>query len=151
MLKIVQIKQSLKESQLQKNSERVNALRNALSKIQNLAIELKKPIEDLTDNEVETILIKLSKQREESIEAFKKGNREDLVAKEQKELEILKEYIPAQMTIEETKPIIIDLIQRLNIKDVRQMGRVLAEIKKGYNNKIDMRIASEIVKSILSQ
>src|SRR3990167_2352779 len=96
------IKNQLKESMVAKDSIRLNTLRGVLSAFTNeLVAKKRKPTEVLSDEEALTVILKLSKQRKDSIEQFKKGNREDLVASEETELAILSKFLPELMSLGE--------------------------------------------------
>jgi len=148
--KITQLRNDIKKAQLNKKYNDLSTFRVALSKLQNYAIEQKKSVDELQNTEVEEVMVKLGKQREESIEAFKKGNREDLVKKEQYELNLLQKYMPQRLSEQETTSAVTKIMQELKIETPNQIGQVMAEIKKSYGNKIDMSIASRIAKEKLA-
>ena len=148
--KITQLRNDIKNAQLNKKYNDLSTFRVALSKLQNYAIEQKKSVDELQNTEVEEVMVKLGKQREESIEAFKKGNREDLVKKEQYELNLLQKYMPQRLSEQETTSAVTKIMQELKIETPNQIGQVMAEIKKSYGNKIDMSIASRIAKEKLA-
>ena len=148
--KITQLRNDIKNAQLSKKDKDLSTFRVALSKLQNYAIEQKKFVEELQDNEVEEVMVKLGKQREESIEAFKKGNREDLVKKEQYELNLLQKYMPQRLSEQETTFAVTEIMQELKIETSNQIGQVMSEVKKRYGNKIDMSMASKVVKEKLA-
>jgi len=148
--KITQLRNDIKKAQLNKKYNDLSTFRVALSKLQNYAIEQKKSVDELQNTEVEEVMVKLGKQREESIEAFKKGNREDLVKKEQYELNLLQKYMPQRLSEQETTSAVTKIMQELKIETPNQIGQVMAEIKKSYGNKIDMSIALKVVKEKLA-
>lgn len=108
-----------------KNKDRVSStiLNFLRAELINLAIKLgKKSVED---NEVIGVIRKLVKQHHDSIEQFKQGQREDLVAKESQELEILKSYLPAELSSDEIKQIIEEVVSQAQAKGPQDMGRVM--------------------------
>jgi uncharacterized protein YqeY len=97
----------------------------------------------LTNDEIIKVIEKLSKQREESIIIFQKGNRQDLVESEQFELNILKEYLPTKKSIDETRIIVQELINN----GINNIGGIMKEISK-YGNLIDKKIVGDIFKEL---
>ena len=91
------------------------------------------------------------KQRAESIEIYKKGNRSDLLEIEQSEVSILSEYLPAQMGEEETKKICSEIIEKTGASTVKDMGKVMGELKKNYADSIDFSKAGTIIKNLLNK
>jgi uncharacterized protein YqeY len=114
----------------------------------NVAIAKKKKA--LDDNEVITVIKKQLKQRQDSIEQFKLGNRQDLADKETKELEILKSYLPAQLSEEEIKKAIEEVITLTGAKDFKDMGRVMKEVTAKLAGGADGKLVSELVKAKLA-
>ena len=96
------------------------------------------------------ILNKMVKQRRESIELYKQGGRQDLVDKETKELKIIQEYLPEQLSEEETKKICKDIISKLGAVSIKDMGKVMGELKKLHADEIDFAKAGPIIKELLN-
>ena len=92
----------------------------------------------------------MAKQRQDSIEQFKKGQRDDLVAKETKELEILKSYLPEELSSSEIKQIIEEVITELGAEDITAMGQVMKETMARAKGRADGKVVSELVKNRLS-
>ena len=90
------------------------------------------------------------KQRNDSIEQFQKGGRKDLADKEISQLEIIKKYMPAQMSAEEIELIINDVIKSTNSETMQDMGKVMGAAKSQLQGKADMSLVSDIVKQLLS-
>ncbi|MCX8022498.1 MAG: GatB/YqeY domain-containing protein [Syntrophorhabdaceae bacterium] len=141
------IEQELKEAIKQKDGVRVSVLRMLLSSIKNKEVE---KIRALTEDEFYGIVKTSIKQRMESIEGFKKGNRQDLVEKEQAELEILKGFLPAQLSEEEIKREIEGAILTLEAKNQKDMGRVIKYLMEKYPGRIDGKVLSGMVQKRLS-
>jgi len=104
---------------------------------------------DLDDAAVTAILMNLSKQRRDSIEQFKKGGREDLVAKEEAELKILQAYLPEQMSIDELKNVIEAAIKETNATGMKEMGLVIKATMAKVAGKAEGSVVSDLVKKRL--
>jgi uncharacterized protein YqeY len=113
----------------------------------NLAIAKKKKI--LDDGEVISVIKKQIKQRQDAIEQFKIGNRFDMADKETKEMEILKTYLPPELSVEEIKKIIEEVISATDAKDIKDMGRVMKEVTAQIAGRADGKLVSDLVKGIL--
>ena len=130
-----------------KDKIRLSAIRMLKTALHNKEIELIRPL-----NETETmqILSVMVKQRKDSIEQFAKGNREDLVEKEEAELRILQGYLPAQMSEEEVEALIKKIIVEIDAVSVKEMGRVMKVLMPEITGKADGKAAGEKVKALLS-
>lgn len=126
---------------------RLSAIRMLKTALHNKEIELMRPL-----NETETmqILSLMVKQRKDSIEQFAKGGRADLVEKEEAELKILLEYLPAQMSEEEVEALIKKIIVEIDAVSVKDMGRVMKVLMPEITGKADGKAAGEKVKALLS-
>ena len=103
------------------------------------------------DSDIKKLLKKMIKQRVESIDIYKKNNRQDLLEVEQKEYDILSSFLPKQLTDEETKKICSDLVNALGANSIKDMGKVMGELKKNYSDSIDFSKAGSILKEILNK
>ena len=99
----------------------------------------------------EKLLKKMIKQRSESIEVYKKNNRSDLLEIEQGEVAVLTEYLPKQLNDEETKKICLDIVSSLGASSIKDMGRVMGELKKKYADIVDFAKAGMILKELLNK
>ena len=106
---------------------------------------------DISDSDITTILKKMIKQRNESIEVYKKNNRNDLLEIEKQEQEILSSYLPKQMTEEETKKICVDIINSTNASSIKDIGKVMGELKKNYSDTLDFSLAGKVLKELLNK
>src|ERR1044071_5576106 len=125
------------------DARRVSTLRLVNSAIKNADIEARragKPA--LSDEELLSLLQKMIKQRQESVELYQKGGRADLVAQEQGEIDIISGYLPAQMSDIEAGSMIQALVHEMNAQTMKDMGRVMAAIKERYAGKLDIGKAS---------
>ena len=91
------------------------------------------------------------KQRSESIEIYKKNNREDLLKVEENEVSILSNYLPKQLSDEETKNICLETVKKINAQSIKDMGKVMGELKKNYSDNLDFSKAGAILKEVLNK
>lgn len=123
-----------------------DVLRLLNSDIKNKEIELRK---DLNDNEVISVMKNSAKKRKDSIEQFTKGGREDLVSREEKELEVLKKYMPEQIGEKEIKAIVQDVIKKSEATGASDFGKVMKEVMQRAKGTADGKMVSGIVKEEL--
>ncbi|MDP2854549.1 MAG: GatB/YqeY domain-containing protein [Smithellaceae bacterium] len=131
-----------------KDKIRLSAIRMLKTALHNKEIDLMRPL-----NETETmqILSVLTKQRKDSIEQFAKGGRTDLVEKEEAELKILQEFMPAQMSDEDVEVLIKKVIADMGAASIKDMGKVMKVLMPQITGKADGKAAGEKVKALLSQ
>ena len=136
-----------------KDKAKISTYRLILSGIKNLDILNRSGPnkKDTDDSDVSNLLKKMIKQRTESIEVYKKNNRNDLLQIEQKEVEILSNYLPKQYTEEETKRLCLDLVNKLGANSIKDMGKIMGELKKNHSDNIDFSIAGKTLKEILNK
>jgi len=103
------------------------------------------------DEDIKKLLKKMIKQRSESIEIYKKSNRPDLLQAEQAETDLLLNYLPKQLSEDETKKICSDAISKVGASSLKDMGKVMGELKKNYSEVIDFSIAGVVIKEILNK
>ena len=106
---------------------------------------------DTNDEDTKKLLKKMIKQRSESIDIYKKNERKDLLEVEEKELEILSGYLPKQLSDEETKKICTQTVSKLGASSIKDMGKVMGELKKQYENSLDFAKAGSLLKELLSK
>jgi len=106
---------------------------------------------DTDDGDIKKLLKKMIKQRSESIDIYKKNNRKDLLEVEQKESEILSGYLPKQLSEEETKKICIQIVSKIGASSIKDMGKVMGELKKQYADSLDFAIAGSLLKELLNK
>jgi len=143
----LKIEERLKEALKQKDSLRVSVLRMLLAAIKNKEVE---KIRALTEDEFFAIVKTSIKQHLDSIEGFTKGQRLDLVEKEEKELQILKEFLPAQLTEEEVAAGIDEAINAVEAKGQKDMGKVIKFLMEKYPGRVDGKVLSAMVLKRLS-
>ena len=136
-----------------KDKSKISTYRLILSGIKDLDIKNRSGIDkkDTDDSDISKLLKKMIKQRSESIEVYKKNNRDDLLKIEQQEVEILSNYLPKQLSEDETLKLCNDVVAKLGAKDIKDMGKVMGELKKNYSDSIDFAIAGKVLKNILGK
>ena len=126
---------------------KVDVIRFVLSFINT---EEKDKQKSLTDSETLQVLKKVIKRNQESFEQFSKASRNDLAEKEKKEMEIIKQYLPEEISENEIIEAVKKSITQCDANSIKDMGRVMAEIKKNYGDSVDMSIVSKHVKILLN-
>lgn len=142
-----EIKKDLKQAQMDRDEIKVSTLRLLLSEIHNSQIQKG---EDLTEEEIIQVIQREVKKRKEAIEGFRSGGREDQAQKEEKEAQVLKSYLPAQLSNEELTKLIEDVINNLGAKSLQDLGRVMGEVMKQVKGQADGGRVSALVKEKLS-
>ena len=138
-----EVKVSLKSGEKLKAS----TLRLIVSAIK---LEEKNKSETLTDDEALEILMKMIKQRKDSISQFETANRMELAQKEKDEIEIIQNYLPKQLSEDELSVLITEIIKEINAESIKDMGKVMGLLKPKITGKADAGIASGLVKKFLS-
>lgn len=134
-----------------KDKERTAALRLIGAKIKDRDIELRTADTKPEDDELVTdVLLKMAKQRRESIEMYEDGGRTELAEKEKSELAVIEEFLPKQMSEDETRAAIAQIKTDLGAEGMKDMGRVMGELKTRHGATLDMSKASGLVKEALS-
>ena len=144
-----QIEEKLNESLKNKDKTVFPTLRLIISAIKDFKIASKVREGSLKDQEIISILKKMNKQRNDSSEAYKKAGREDLLKKEQEEISIINYFLPKQMSDEETKNICKKVIENLQAKSIKDMGKVMGSLKKEYGDVLDFSKVSNFIKEFL--
>ena len=134
-----------------KNKTKISTYRLILSSIKDLDISNRSgPNKKETDDEdIKKLLKKMVKQRAESIDIYKKNNRTDLLEVEQNEYDILTSFLPKQLSEDETKKICEELILKLGASSIKDMGKVMGELKKKHSDEIDFAKAGILLKQLL--
>ena len=136
-----------------KDKNKISTYRLILSSIKDLDIINRSGPnkKDTDDEDIKKLLKKMVKQRAESIDIYKKNNRNDLLEVEQNEYDILTGFLPKQLGEEETKKICTDLIARLGANSIKDMGKVMGELKKTHSDEIDFAKAGPMIKDLLNK
>ena len=135
-----------------KDKNKISTYRLILSGIKDLDINNRSgPNKKDTDEEdIKKLLKKMIKQRSESIEVYKKNNRNDLLKIEENEVNVLSEYLPKQMSEEETISICKQIIEKTGASSIKEMGKVMGELKQNHSDTIDFSKAGALIKDLLS-
>ena len=136
-----------------KNKIQISTFRLILSGIKDLDISNRSGPnkKDTDDGDIKKLLKKMIKQRSESIDIYKKNNRKDLLEVEEKESEILSGYLPKQLSEEETKKICTQTASKLGASSIKDMGKVMGELKKQYADSLDFAKAGFLLKELLNK
>ena len=136
-----------------KNKNLVSTLRLVLAAIKDkdIANRTGEKKEIIKDEEIIKLLRKMKKQRQDSADLYKKGERADLLKIEEEEIKIIDSFLPQQLNEEETKKICKEIIESLGASSVKDMGKIMGTLKKKYSDKIDFSKVNTIVKGLLSQ
>ena len=136
-----------------KEKNKISTYRLILSGIKDLDISNRSgPSKKETDDgDIKKLLKKMVKQRSESIEVYKKNNRNDLLEIEESEVNILSNYLPKQLNEEETKKICEKVIESMGATSIKDMGKIMGELKKNYSDSLDFSKTGNILKEILNK
>ena len=147
------IENEYKNALKSKDKNKISTYRLILSSIKDLDIVNRSgPTKKETDDDdIKKLLKKMVKQRAESIDIYKKNNRSDLLEVEQNEYDILTIFLPKQLSDEETKKICSEVISKLGASSLKDMGKVMGEIKKVYPDEIDFAKAGSLIKDLLNK
>ena len=136
-----------------KDKIKISTYRLILSSIKDLDISNRSGPnkKDTDDEDIKKLLKKMMKQRTESIDIYKKNNRSDLLEIEQNEFNILSGFLPKQLNDEDTKKICEETISKLGASSIKDMGKVMGELKKKHADEIDFSKAGALLKQILNK
>ena len=147
-----EITNQLKDAMINKNTNLVNTLRLIKASIKDKDIIAKGNGKgEITDQEIISVLQTMIKQRKASIDMYLSGNREDLVKKEESEIEIISNFLPKQLSSKEIETIINELIKSSGASSIKNIGDVIKLIKEKYEGRIDLGVASKLIKEKLSE
>ena len=149
----VTIETEYKNALKSKDKIKISTYRLILSSIKDLDISNRSgPNKKETDDEdIKKLLKKMMKQRTESIDIYKKNNRSDLLEIEQNEFNILSSFLPKQLNDEDTKKICEEIISKLSASSIKDMGKVMGELKKKHADEIDFSKAGALLKQLLNK
>ncbi len=142
-----QIKNDIKEAMRAKDTAKRDTLRNLQAAIKQIEVDERR---ELSDTDVEAVLMKYAKQREDAKTQFADAERDDLVAKEEAELAIVKSYLPEPLSDEELEAIIKEIIAQTGAKSMKDIGKVMGAAKTKIGSRADGGTILKIVKTLLS-
>ena len=136
-----------------KNKTLVSTFRLILAAIKerDIANRTSEKKEAVKDVEIIKVLRKMKKQRQDSAELYKRGERQELLEVEEAEIKIIDSFLPKQLNEDETKKICKEAIESLGASSIKDMGKIMGQIKQKYSDSIDFSKANTIVKGLLSQ
>lgn len=141
------IQKDMYKAMKEKEKERINALRNIIGKLKYRYIDKG---DKLTEQEEIKVIQSLAKQRRESIEMYKQGGRNDLVETETKELSIIEEYLPQAMSEEEVRRLVRETVKETGAESMSDLGKVMPLVMKKGAEKVDGKLAQEVLRELLS-
>ena len=142
---------NLKEAMKSQEKPRLATLRliNAAIKDRDIAVRSEDNTEGVSDNEIILILSNMVKQRKQSIIQYEEGGRIELAEREREEIKIIEEFLPNQLSEQEIREEITKIIQSKENPSIKEMGKIMGELKASFNGRMDFGKASEIVKALL--
>ncbi|HSM94960.1 MAG TPA: GatB/YqeY domain-containing protein [Rhizomicrobium sp.] len=147
-----QFNEQMKEAMKAKDQRRLSTLRmvNAALKDKDIANRTETSREGISDDEILGMLGKMIKQREESAEAFDKGGRPEMAKSEREEVEIIRSFMPKQMSADEQRAVIQKVIADVGASSMKDMGKIMAALKERHAGQMDFGKASGMVKELLT-
>ena len=146
-----QIEEKLSQSLKNKDKNLYPTLRLMVSAIKDAEIASRgKESKGLTDQDITSLLKKMIKQRNESCEVYKKAGRTELLESETKEIEVISSFLPKQLSEEDTKKLCEDIVKKVSATSVKDMGKVMGELKKTHADVLDFSKVGSIIKTILN-
>ena len=144
---------SLKDAMRARDTQKISTIRliNAAIKDRDIAIRSEDNLEGVSDGEILSILSKMIKQRKESAKQYEEGGRLELAQQELEEIEIIENFLPRQLDLNETKQIVKKIILEINANSLRDMGKVMSLLKENYSGKMDFGKAGVVAKELLSK
>ena len=147
------IETNYKSSLKSKDKMKISTYRLILSGIKDLDIANRQGSnkKETDEEDIKRLLKKMIKQRTESIEIYTKNNRKDLLEVEQKEFDLISNFLPQQLSEDETKKICAEAIKKLGAESIKDMGKVMGELKKSYPDNLDFAKAGPLLKDLLNK
>ena len=144
---------SLKDAMRARDKQKISTIRliNAAIKDRDIAIRSEDNLEGVSDEEILSILSKMIKQRKESAKQYEEGGRLELAQQELEEIEIIENFLPRQLDLNEIEQIVKKIILEINANSLRDMGKVMSLLKENYSGKMDFGKAGVVAKELLSK
>ncbi len=140
------LQSDLKKAMKEKDTFKRDVIRFVMSAIKQIEVDERK---ELTDADIEAIIVKQIKQRNDAIAQFKEGGREDLVEKNEKELEILRSYLPEPMSEEDVRATLEEIVKETGASGMKDMGKVMTAAKEKIGTRAEGRVINQIAKELL--
>ncbi|HHX63800.1 MAG TPA: GatB/YqeY domain-containing protein [Chloroflexi bacterium] len=138
----------MKDAMRRGDISRRDTLRMVRAAVKNAEIDLRR---EATDQEIEDIIRREVKRRQEAIEMFRQGNRQDLIAQEEEQLAVLQEYLPEQLSRDAIQEVVEQVVSELGATGPAQMGPVMREVMARLKGRADGRLTNEIVREVLAR
>mgnify|MGYP001369777649 FL=1 len=146
----IKIENKLNEALKTKDKKTYSTLRLVIAAVKDTMIAKKiRDKKTLPDNDLIGLLKKMVKQRNDSCEAYKKAGRNELLENEISEIKVINEFLPKQLSEEETKKICVETIKKVSANSIKDMGKVMGALKKEYSDVLDFSKVSQIIKENL--
>ena len=144
---------SLKDAMRARDTQKISTIRliNAAIKDRDIAIRSEDNLEGVSDEEILSILSKMIKQRKESAKQYEEGGRLELAQQEFEEIEIIENFLPRQLNLNETEQIVKKIVLEINANSLRDMAKVMSLLKENYSGKMDFGKAGVVAKELLSK
>jgi uncharacterized protein len=147
------INEKFKVALKNKNKSLISTLRLIMAAIKDkdIANRVSEKKEVIKDDEIIKVLRKMKKQRLDSVDLYKKGERQELLKVEEEEIKIIDGFLPKQLSEEDTKKICSEIMKSLENPSIKDMGKIMGKLKEKYSDSIDFSKASTIIKGLLTQ
>lgn len=144
---------SLKDAMRARDTQKISTIRliNAAIKDRDISIRSEDNLEGVSDEEILSILSKMIKQRKDSAKQYEEGGRLELAQQEFEEIEIIENFLPRQLDLNEIEQIVKKIILEINANSLRDMGKVMSLLKENYSGKMDFGKAGVVAKELLSK
>ena len=144
---------SLKDAMKARDAQKISTIRliNAAIKDRDIAIRSEDNLEGVSDEEILSILSKMIKQRKESAKQYEEGGRLELAQQELEEIEIIENFLPRQLDLNEIEQTVKKITLEINANSLRDMGKVMSLLKENYSGKMDFGKAGVVAKELLSK
>lgn len=144
---LLQLTDDMKQAMKAQDKLKLSTIRLLISQLKNARID---SADDLTPDQELQILMNAAKKRKEAIEAYRSGNRPELLEKEQHELEIIQQYLPAPMSDAEFEKELDKIITAIDASGMKDLGKVMSEVMKMFKGRVDGKKAQQLVRSKLA-
>ncbi len=150
--KRTELTNSMKEAMKAKDEVTLGTVRMVLAKIkdQDIAARSTGNQDGITDGEIASLMLNMIKQRQESAKMYRDGNRPELAEKEDKEIKVIEGYLPKQLSDDEIQKLVEDLVKSTGASSIKDMGKVMGELKANYAGQLDMGKAGAVIKQKLA-
>jgi hypothetical protein len=147
-----QINEGLKKGMREKDQCRISTIRLIMAALKDKDISARSSGkgEQISDEEILSMLQSMIKQRREAVQAYRDAGRDDLAGREEDEIRVIEQFLPSQFEGEDLEKVIDDTIAELGVSDIKEMGTVMQTLKKRYAGRLDMSMASRIVREKLT-